>query len=104
MQPGRQERIRVDAQAPVVRSAVPIEKRLQATGLVGIEDIGASADEFAPHENLRNGGHGSARSQRRADSSTAIVLLIFDRVQINRAITDAVLREHLANCPAKLAP
>src|ERR1700730_375822 len=96
--------IRVYAQAPVVRSAVLIEQRLQAPGLVGIEDIGASADEFAPNEDLRNGRHGSANSQRRADFSAAIVLLILDRVQINRAITDAVPREHLANCPAKLAP
>src|SRR6266446_10094211 len=98
MQPGRQERIRVDAQAPVVRSAVLIEKRLQATGLVGIEDIGATTDEFAPNEDLRNGGYGGASSQRRADSSAAIVFLILDRVQINRAITDAVASEHLANC------
>src|ERR1700680_2659144 len=104
MQPGRQERIRVDAQAPVVRSTVLIEKRLQAASLVGIEGIGTSPDQFAPNEDLRNGGHGSARSQRRADFSAAILFLILDRVQINRAITDAVPREHLSNCPAKLAP
>ena len=40
-----------------VRNAVPLKERLQPPRFAGIEDIGASADEFAPDEHLRNGAH-----------------------------------------------
>src|SRR5229473_2368462 len=101
MQPGRQERVRVNLYGSVVRDATLIEKSLKPASLVCIEDIGTPADKFARNENLRNRGHRSASTQCRTDFSAAIVSLIFHRVEINRTICNAVFGEHLANCPAK---
>src|SRR5450432_1879637 len=63
MQPGRQERVWVHLYGPIVRDTVLIQKSLEPSSLVGIEDIGTAANKFARNENLRNRGHRSAGAE-----------------------------------------
>src|SRR3546814_13310364 len=93
-----------DLRAFVEGDAPLLQKALQRAAPIGVEGLGAAADEMATDEDLRDGAAAGAGGQRRAHASTEIALLPRDRVDVDRAVGDDEAREEAADGTEELAP
>ena len=80
------------------------QKILQSALVEGVEGFRTSSDVLTTDEDLRNCRGGHARTERRPNFAAPVPLLIFHRVEVDRAVGNSELTKHLPHRPAELTP
>jgi hypothetical protein len=86
MQPFGQERVGVQVLSGIEGHTADLKEFLQAAVVERVRRFGAAADMFASDKDLGDGWRARQLSQRNPQTTAPVILLVFDRIQIDRAV------------------